>query len=217
MMYQISGTCAGNGRYYFSFYVRCVDHLSWWALLIENRIFSVFSFYCHCFSIARVPMSIGLHKIRWTKNDPGKRPNRKYIDFCSFQAWFNLWIIIRCNSTTYTLHYMFLCLKASRTHQRDWDCMIWNIVGSKLGQHYFFAFTPTLFDLFRKTNKQTWKEITNVLFRSLHLFFSVRIDGGLQGLGIFLMVSTQIEAFLSFWKSKRGKKIRNIKAHRFPS
>ena len=70
---------------------------------------------------------------------------------------------------------------------------------------------------YRKTNKQTWKEITNVLFRSLHLFFSVRIDGGLQGLGIFLMVSTQIEAFLSFWKSKRGKKIRNIKAHRFPS
>ena len=151
------------------------------------------------------------------KEWPREKAIQKVYWFCSFQAWFNLWIIIRCNSTTYTLHYMFLCLKASSTHQRDWDCMIWNIVGSKLGQHYFFAFTPTLFDLFRKTNKQTWKEITNVLFRSLHLFFSVRIDGGLQGLGIFLMVSTQIEAFLSFWKSKRGKKIRNIKAHRFPS
>ena len=97
-------------------------------LKLESFLFESFSFYCHCFSIGRVPMSIGLHKIRWTKKDPGKRPIREYTDLCSFQAWFNLWIIIRCNSTTYTLHYMFLCLKASSTHQRDWDCMIWNIV-----------------------------------------------------------------------------------------
>ena len=148
MMYQISGTCAGNGRYYFSFYVRCVDHISWWALLIETRIFSVWIFLIllSLFLDWQSPNVDWVAQNYMDKEWPREKAKQKVYWFCSFQAWFNLWIIIRCNSTTYTLHYMFLCLKASRTHQRDWDCMIWNIVWSKLGQHYFFAFTPTLFD-----------------------------------------------------------------------
>ena len=186
-------------------------------LKLESFLFESFSFYCHCFSIGRVPMSIGLHKIRWTKNDPGKRPNRKYIGSALFR------LDLTCELSLDVIAPLTPCTICSFAWRPPEPINVIEIVWYEILFDQNLASIISLLSrldiiwLFRKTNKQTWKEITNVLFRSLHLFFSVRIDGGLQGLGIFLMVSTQIEAFLSFWKSKRGKKIRNIKAHRFPS